>query len=141
MGKYNVSGRSFDDAIVALSIDSPRGSSFAYQVLETSKYYNGNGGGHLHLLGLAGVDGRDPGIYLINNQPSIGRAQSPTLEMDSANQTIEQFHVDLSVGKMEHVRTYADSQIATPNNIAIVGDAAFYFTNDHGPHKTGFVCT
>lgn len=42
-----------------------------------------------------------------------------------------------SANSMKHVKTFADPQIVTPNNIAPMEDGGFYFTNDHGLNKLG----
>lgn len=130
MAFLNASGRSLTDAIIALDVDRPRGAGFAYQILDTPNFSGINGDGTMNLLGLTGVDSVDPYIYLINNRPSGPR---------EFNSTIEKFQVDLGQGEMKHLTTFADPRIATPNNLAIVGDEAFYLTNDHGTSKYGLV--
>ena len=52
---------------------------------------------------------------------------------------IEVFETEPGAEAMTHLRTYANRQIATPNNVAVTKDGGFFFTNDHGPHKVGLV--
>jgi len=53
---FNLSGRSQKDAVIALQIDSPAGTSFKYNVLKTSGYAGTAGDGLLDLTGIAGLD-------------------------------------------------------------------------------------
>lgn len=140
IAKFNASGRSLDDRIVALNIDKPIGEGFEYVELPTPGYPGVNGDGRLHLVGLTGVDRPDyVELYLVNARPSVHHGTGEFLDHNKVggNATVEQFRINLEAQVVEHVKTIVHPQIATPNNIAAVGDGSFYFTNDHGPHKAG----
>lgn len=139
---FNVSGRGLNDHVVALSIDHPRGHSFSYQILKTPGFYGTHGDGRLHVVGMTGT--RSPAglveLWFINAKPSVD-TQGQLLDQASvgANSTIEVFSTKPGSSTMTHARTYANNHIATPNNVAVLEDGSFYFTNDHGSHKAGLV--
>ncbi|OHE93609.1 hypothetical protein CORC01_11108 [Colletotrichum orchidophilum] len=138
----NASGRSKQDAIVALDIDSPKGDAFEYRVLETPGFTGTAGDGLLQLVGLTGIDapqGDRVELFLVNNRPSVDPVTGDLLDQKSvgANSTIEIFETGPRAMGMKHVRTFASANISTPNNIAALSSEAFYFTNANGPHKVG----
>ena len=128
-----------------MDIDVPKGSSFEYRVLSTPGFPGTNGDGYLHLVGLTGSDGEadDVRLWVVNAKPSIDVKTGELLDQSEhgANSTVELFSTGSQAKALQHVRTFSDAQIATPNNVAAVGDegSAFYFTNDHGLAKTGWV--
>jgi len=129
------------DAVVAMDIDSP---SFRYRVLEPSGYDGvTDSDKRLHLVGLTGIDGEENvELFLVNAKPSVDPATGKIIAQETAgaNSTVEHFTVSgRGSSKMKHVRTFADGQIATPNNIAAVDQESFYYTNDHGTYKTGLL--
>ncbi|TKA21845.1 hypothetical protein B0A50_08514 [Salinomyces thailandicus] len=141
MGLLNATGRALDDAIIAMNIDQPKGNSYEYRILQTTNFPGINGDGSLHLLGFTGVDS-SAGInfFVINNKPSVDPMTGALLDNVAvgANSTVERFALaPPDATELKHVQTFADPKIATPNRIAAMGKNAFYFTNDHGPHKTG----
>lgn len=76
-------------------------------------------------------------IYLVNHRHPLPPAKAEDVGADSV---IEIFTQTAGSNEMRHIATYKDPVIATPNDILAVGDdASFYFTNDHGFEKTGFV--
>ena len=77
-------------------------------------------------------------IYLVNHrEPFEGKEDAREVGADSV---IEIFETTPGGGTMRYVATFKDPVIATPNDIAATGDEMdFYFTNDHGFTKTGFV--
>jgi hypothetical protein len=55
-----------------------------------------------------------------------------------ANSTIEQFQTKAGSDAMQHVQTYVNTLIRTPNRVAWVTENSFVFSNDHS-NKVGFV--
>lgn len=123
-----------------MKIDQPEGAGFAYEQLRLPRDYTGvNNDQRLYLVGITGIARQDHDeLFVVNARPSFDLTSGKYLDQEAAggNSTIEQLAVDAS-GKIRHVKTWADSQISTPNNIAPMEDGSFYFTNDHGPHKAG----
>ena len=146
---FNPEHRSLEDHIVALSIDKPTADgSYELHVLNPTSYTGAGGSNAIYLVGLTGRrDPSDPSkiqLYLVNAQPYF----SPSNELldqkaVGGNSTIEVFSItpgsaELRKGEMKHVRTFHDPQIATPNNVAVMPDGSFYYTNDHGLTRTGW---
>jgi arylesterase / paraoxonase len=128
------------DKVIALKVDQPRGQRLDYRILKTPNFSGVNGDGTIGLVGITGqiINNKLLRLWLINTRPSIG----PSGELlDNAkvggNSTIELFEMEPGAISMRHVKTFADSQIVTPNNIAPMEDGGFYFTNDHGLKKLG----
>ncbi|KAK3704344.1 hypothetical protein LTR37_013897 [Vermiconidia calcicola] len=141
--RFNVSGRSLNDKMIALDIDKPVNTGFEYRVLETPGFPGVNGDSGLHLVGMTGVDGQNHiDLYVVNAKPSVNITTGTYLTQKEhkeigGNSTIELFRVNPEAEEVEFVKTFADPHILTPNNIAPTGKGSFYFTNDHGPHKAG----
>jgi arylesterase/paraoxonase len=140
IGRLNASGRGLNDKLVALKVDYARGLSYDYRVLKTPGFEGIAGDGTLGLVSITGqvIDNKLLRLWLVNTRPSIG----PSGELlDNAklggNSSIELFEMNPNASGMKHIKTFADPQIVTPNNIAPMDDGGFYFTNDHGLHKTG----
>ena len=128
------------DKLIVMDIDRPKASSFEYRFLEIADFAGNNGDGLFNLVGMTGVQRDDHvDLYLVNNRPSFDVTTGGLLEHAEVggNSTIELFSAHLSDGEAKHIKTFANSQIATPNNIAPTGDGSFYFTNDHGLSKVG----
>ncbi|KAF2172419.1 hypothetical protein M409DRAFT_17652 [Zasmidium cellare ATCC 36951] len=150
--RFNISGRSRTDAVIALDIDKPKGDSFDYRVLKTPSYKTGDG--HLYLVGLTGRDNipaaNDPNkppfsidIALVNGRPP---RDSQTGEFLDASElggdfTIELFETDAHATELRHKETYHHPEIKTPNNVAFAPTNGFYITNDHGTAKAGLKFT
>ncbi|KAK4545609.1 hypothetical protein LTR36_002561 [Oleoguttula mirabilis] len=134
IGRFNASGRALDDAIIAMDVDSPQKSSYLYRILDAP--------GDLHLLGLTGVDSAQGiNLFLVNAKPSLDPSTGDPLDNAAvgANSTIERFVLaPPHASELKHIRTFSHENITTPNNIAAMGKNAFYFTNDHGAHQTGW---
>jgi dipeptidyl aminopeptidase/acylaminoacyl peptidase len=131
----NIAGASQEDKLIAMSIDTPVGIGFEYRVLEIPA------SGNLHLVGFTGIDKDDHvELYLVNNRPSINLTTGALADqtITGANSTIELLKVYPEAEEVQFVKTYAHEQIATPNNIAPLGDGSFYITNDHGSSKVGW---
>ena len=134
-----------NDHVVAMSIDKPKGDSYEYRILKTPDFHGINGDGTINLVGMTGEETTPAGaalrLWFVNARPSIDATSGELLENAEigGNSTIEVFEMNVDAGEMKHTRTFVDPQIATPNNIALNGDGSFYFTNDHGLHKVGFV--
>lgn len=144
IARFNVSGRGMNDHVVAMKIDSPKWNSYEYRILKTPDFSGINGDGTLNLLGMTGETMPKDGairLWFVNARPSVDPRSGELLDSATigGNSTIELFEMDSDAGGMKHLRTFADPQIATPNNIAANGDGSFYFTNDHGLHKVGLV--
>lgn len=147
--KFNLTGRSQKDAIVALQIDSPSGKALEYRALRTPGFSGTAGDGLLSLVGLTGVDAHAEGedkveLLLVNSRPSLDPSTGkpyPDQSKTGGNSTLELFEVrGPEAEEMTHLHTLADGLITTPNNVAAVGGIReFYVTNDHGPYKTGLV--
>ena len=141
-GRLNASGRGEGDRIIALDIDKPIGAGFEYREIPTPDYTGTNGDGRLHLVGLSGIDREDNTVdlFLVNNRPSINATTGSLADQAQVggNSTIESFRINSQAETVQHVKTFADEQIATPNNIAANADGSFYFTNDHGLHRAGW---
>ena len=93
------------------------------------------------MTGTTSKDGSDVRLWLINNRPSVDAQTGQLLDNSivGVNATIDVFSTTPGADSMKHVQTFADAQIATPNNVAVTSDGGFFFTNDHGPHKVGLV--
>ncbi|OAL36419.1 hypothetical protein AYO20_04315 [Fonsecaea nubica] len=141
--RLNASGRALQDHIVAMGIDSPTSSGgYTYRVLKTQGFSGVHGDGRIHVVGMTGTTSADGSIvqlWLINASPSVDSETGELLDnaVVGGNSTIEVFATAPRYASMKHVKTYANSQIATPNNVALTKDGGFFFTNDHGPHKVG----
>lgn len=149
IGRFNASGRSRRDSIVALDLDQPTYDASKFRALTTSGFAGVGGDNLLSLVGFTGIDhpgsdsDSDSGrveLLLINNQPSWDAGKGQYLDNTGANQTLELFETGPEATELKHIRTYSHGQISTANRVAALNSADFYITNDHGPHKTGLVC-
>lgn len=128
-----------------MDIDSPTSTGgYPYRVLKTPNFPGVHDDGRIHVVGMTGTvseDGSDIQLWLINAQPSVDPVTGELLDntVGGANSTIELFTTAPGSEAATHVKTFADAQIATPNNVAVTKDGEFFFTNDHGPHKVGWV--
>lgn len=79
-------------------------------------------------------------MLLINHRPPMDPQTGSLLDAAKvgANSAIEVFEAVLGETTMKHIRTYLDSVIDTPNDVAWVSDDSFVFTNDRSG-KVGFV--
>ncbi|KAK5938706.1 hypothetical protein PMZ80_008898 [Knufia obscura] len=147
VARFNHSGRSMNDAVIAMDIDKPIGKgSFEYRVLRTVSYpVEKHDDANLHLVGMTGNDSPNTiELLLVNNKPSRDPHTGTILdnEAQGANSTIEKFITGPAATTMKHISTHHHTRIATPNNIATApGISGFYITNDHGLHKTGYMHT
>lgn len=145
VAQFNHSGRSMNDAMIAMDIDRPNGKGgFEYRVLKTIGYpVDKHDDSTLHLVGLTGNDSPNTiEVLLVNAKPSRDPQTGVLLdnEVSGANSTIEKFITGPAATTLKHVATYHHTRIATPNNIATApGMPGFYITNDHGLHKTGYM--
>ena len=134
-----MSGRSEKDAIVVLDIDS---DNFEPRVLKTPGFAGTSGDGLINIAGFTGIYNPDGSmdILITNMRPSVDE-DGKLLDqyVHGGNTTIERFRTGVGMSEMKHVKTYADQGIATPNRVAVMEDGTIYVTNDHGPHKTGWV--
>jgi len=143
--RLNASGRALNDHVVAMNIDNPStDGGYTYRVLKTPGFSGVHGDGRIHVVGMTGTasaDGSDIQLWLINARPSVDPLTGALLDntKTGANATIDVFATIPGANDMRHVKTFADPQIATPNNVAVTKDGGFFFTNDHGPYKVGWV--
>ncbi|KIV79805.1 hypothetical protein PV11_07350 [Exophiala sideris] len=140
--RLNASGRALNDHIVAMDIDSPRSEGgYTYRVLETQGFSGIHGDRRIHVVGMTGsvCEDGETQLWLINARPSVDSVTGELLDnaVVGGNSTIELFTTAPGSKTTKHVKTFANPQIATPNNVAVTKDGAFFFTNDHGPHKVG----
>ncbi|EME48732.1 hypothetical protein DOTSEDRAFT_142053, partial [Dothistroma septosporum NZE10] len=137
VNRLNASARSIHDAIIALDVDKPKGSSFRYRTLKTP-----NRLGVLHLIALTGEDtaGGDIRLYLNNAKPTLDPTTNDPLNNVAANYTIEAFTTTKHATKLTHIASYHHPEIKSPNNIALFpsGDGGFYISNDHGTARSGW---
>ncbi|KAK8024378.1 hypothetical protein PG993_012444 [Apiospora rasikravindrae] len=144
---FNASGRSLTDHIAVLNIDEPEGvdgAGFRTRVLGTPGYPGTHGDGTLNLVGMSGhdgdsADGGEVRLWLIDAKPSVDLATGRVFEDQTAaggNQTVEVFRAigGRQATALEHLESFWDPLIMTPNRIAAVGDEtnAFWVTNDLG---------
>lgn len=95
-------------------------------------------------MGLTGIDASEDGkveLLLVNNRPPVDAVTGELLKEanEGANATIEVFEIAPAATEMKHIRTFANANISTPNNIAALSSTSFYFTNDSGDKKRGLV--
>ncbi|KAF5601707.1 serum paraoxonase arylesterase [Fusarium subglutinans] len=141
-GYRNISGRSERDAIVALDIDKPTDNGLEFRTLITPSFEGTAGDGLVNLAGFSGVEQEngDIDLFLVNLRPAIDAdGKLADQYVHGGNSTIEHFVTGPQATEMKHVRTYAQHGITTPNRVAALGDGSFYISNDHGPHKFGWV--
>ncbi|KAH7131629.1 hypothetical protein B0J13DRAFT_107461 [Dactylonectria estremocensis] len=138
---FNITGRSQRDAMVVLDIDKPVESGFEMRVLKTPGYTGTAGDGLLDLAGFTGIESDEGFIELlvVNHRPSVDAETGEFLDNTSVggNSTIELFETGPGARVLRHVRTYANTHIATPNRVTAAGDGSFFVANDHGPYKLG----
>lgn len=149
MSRFNVSGRSLKDGLFAVDIDEPVGDGFRTRALEIPGFDD-----MLHFNGIAGHDDSNGDIRLwaVNAKPSVDAETGAFLDNSQvgANTTVELFRLTADAAAVEdgeleldHVYTFSHPLIATANRIAPVIDEDkhnFWFTNDHGQERTGWVC-
>jgi arylesterase / paraoxonase len=144
VGYRNVSGRSQRDAVVALDIDKPIDNGFEFRALTTPGFEGTASDGLINLAGFSGVEqaNGDIDLFLVNLRPSVD-AEGGLLDqyVHGGNATIEHFVTGPGAAEMKHIRTYSHPGIVTPNRVAALDDETFYISNDHGPHKFGWVNT
>ncbi|KAL9949017.1 hypothetical protein D7B24_002749 [Verticillium nonalfalfae] len=144
-GKYDPSGQSQRDAIVALDLDLPHLDASSVRVLKTEGYTGTAGDRLLNLVGFTGFESTEKGedkitLFAVNNRPPLDlRTGKPNINPGQvgANSTIEVFETSAGAASLKHIRTYANDAIATPNRVAALAKDLFYFTNDHGQDKVG----
>lgn len=129
-----------------MNIDNPTSTQgYTYRVLKTPGFAGVAGDGRIHVVGMTGTtstDGSDKvNLWLINARPSVDSETGQVLDntVVGGNHTIDVFSTRPLADEMYHVQTFANAQIATPNNLAVTKSGGFFFTNDHGPHKVGWV--
>ena len=128
IGRLDAEKRSLTDHVVALDLDS--GPDYSFKSLKTTGYTNVAGESNVYVVGITGHHAHSSGItyvYLINAQPSFNMSDSlreatgdnllPNA-FTGANSTIEVFATSSLSDSMQHIRTFAHPQIATPHNVA-----------------------
>ena len=124
---------------MVLDLDS---GSFEPRVLKTPGFSGTAGDELINVAGFTGTDNADGRIDILitNMRPSVDEnGKLVDQYAHGGNTTIERFTTGAGMSEMKHVKTYADRGIATPNRVATMEDGTVYVTNDHGPHKTGWV--
>lgn len=147
MGNFNVTARSTQDAIVAMDIDNADLST-SVRVLATPDWTGVPGDqNQIYPLSLSGIDDASDGsirLWIVNSAPSFDHATGQLLDQHAVggNLTVEVFRTDKEKAtSLRHVQTFAHPKLISPNRVAPMGDETndFWYTNDHGPHKTGIV--
>lgn len=141
MNHLNASGRSLTDRIAVYDTraDGAIESHIKWITPEGFGGINGDGTMNLHGLSVRAV-GDQLKIVVNNHRPPIDPVTGAALDAVAigANSTFEVFTTTLGSSTMQHVKTYVDPLIDTPNRPAWVSDDAFVFTNDNSA-KVGLV--
>ncbi|EEY16610.1 conserved hypothetical protein [Verticillium alfalfae VaMs.102] len=132
-GKYDPSGQSQRDAIVALDLDLPHLDASSVRVLKTEGYTGTAGDRLLNLVGFTGFESTEKGedkitLFAVNNRPPLDlRTGKPNINPGQvgANSTIEVFETSAGAASLKHIRTYANDAIATPNRVAALAKDLF----------------
>ena len=134
--RLNATGKSSVDYV---SVFDPSSGKVARLTTEGFKFPRG-----LSFHGMDIAPSTDPSrphdifLYLVNHRAPLGDADAAVVGADSV---IEVFKTRPGGEDIHYVATFKDPVISTPNDIAATGeeDKGFYFTNDHGMIKTGWV--
>jgi hypothetical protein len=127
-----------------LDIDKPVDNGFEFRALRTPVFEGTAGDGLVNLAGFSGVEQANGVIdlFLVNLRPSVDAdGKLADQYVHGGNATIEHFVTGPDATQMNHIRTYSHAGILTPNRVAALDDKTFYISNDHGPHKFGWVNT
>ena len=140
IGRLTVENRSLTDHIVALDLES--GPNYSFTTIKTSGYSDISGSSSISLVGLTGHHVHSTGLtylYLVNANPSYNTTGHLIQNIfTGANSTIEVFATSAISDSLQHIRTFTDAHILTPNNVAFHPQSGgIYFTNDHGAFKAG----
>lgn len=144
--KFNVSSRSLKDHVTAINIDIPgEDGLYGLKELEITGSYRGSGGGKVidvHGFKIEPLSTGGLRFWMVNHRPPIDEAGIPLDATKSgANSTIEAFDLVEGSSRLEHVSTFHEDAILTPNGVAPTGDGGFLFTNDHHDSVApSFVC-
>jgi arylesterase/paraoxonase len=142
--KLNASGRFSDDRVAIIDTRAPGPVSKRISWMTTPGFNGNHGDG---VLVLHGIDikadaSETPKLkfLLVNHRPPMDPETGSLLDAKKigGNSTIEVFEAVLRETTMNHVKTYFDPVIDTPNEVAWVSDDSFVFTNDHNA-KVGIV--
>ena len=133
VNRFNATGKSSSDYV---AVFDPSTEKIKRLQMEGFKYSRG-----LSVHGMEVVASKQhPSellIYLVNHRHPLPPAEAIDVGADS---TIEVFTTSPGSDEMRFVATYKDPVIATPNDIVAGSeDMSFYFTNDHGFKKSGWV--
>lgn len=114
-----------------------------FKSTSTTGFSGTAGDGIINFAGFAGMDLDDGAVefFITNFRPSLD-SNGEILPIQAAvgsNATIEVFRLSPNTDSLQHIRTVADPAIATPNRVAVAESKGLYLTNDHGPHKIGWV--
>ena len=145
VGRLNASGRSLSDRIAVLDTRAPGPLASRLKWLKVEGFTGTKGDGIINLHGFDIKTDKHTNtlrILLINHRPPFHPITGEPLDayQVGANSTIEQFQTVAGGESMQHVRTYSNDIIDTPNSVHWVNDHAFIFTNDHSS-KVGLVGT
>ncbi|KAL9940611.1 hypothetical protein V8E36_000099 [Tilletia maclaganii] len=160
MDKLNAAKRPTTDAIYIFDTRASGPASARTTKLGLTNFdgINGDGTLNLHGIGVLEVPSKPKAsddadvvldtsykpptlyLYINNHRPPVDPATGNLLNAEKlgANSTIEIFKTTLGSNTLEHVKTYADELISTPNRVAPVSPDAFLWTNDHY-RKTGLL--
>lgn len=134
------------DHVAAINIDDP-GEDGLYGLKElviTGGYRGSDGDKVIDVHGFK-IEPLSTGalrFWMVNHRPPTDEAGN-LLDATKlgANSTIEAFDLVESSSKLEHMKTFHDNAILTPNGVAPTGDGGFLFTNDHADSVApSFVC-
>lgn len=121
-----------DDYFAILDTKAPGPLAQNIKRVKPSGFFGNNGKGSYNLHGFGVYLGNDGlgsddsmRLFVINHRPQ------PNAAVVGANSTIELFTSKLGSDTMEHVRTFADPAISTPNNLVPTGPDSFVYSNDH----------
>lgn len=132
-GRLNATGKSSADYV---AVFDPSTSSITRLKTEGFKYQRG-----LSVHGMDVVTSKahpsEVLIYLVNHREPLPPLDARDVGPDSV---VEVFHATPGSDEMHFVATFKEAVVATPNDIlAGEEDMSFYFTNDYGFIKNGWV--
>lgn len=134
VGNLNSSGRATDDYIGVYDIATSKITR-----LEVAPYLNSDRGLSLHGMDVvrSSLDSTQLFFYIVNHRvPLVGLAEEV-----GADSSIEVFSLQDGSTVLQHITTFEDPIISTPNDVIGTTDGkSFWFTNDHSS-KTGLVRT
>jgi arylesterase/paraoxonase len=135
MTRLNNSGRSKTDHFSVLSLDTPGADGLHnLRTLKTSGYSGTRGDNVLDLHGfdVDVIGGNALRLWAVNHRPPLDPVTGSEVDaaIVGANSTVEVFEIERHGDTLQHIETYADALIQTPNRVTPTGENGFVMTND-----------